>query len=568
MNERAALERAMMAFIEGEAEPEELARLEEALRAAPALTRELSAQLAMDSLLRQHEALEEESFTEAVRFRLAANPEEDRRFVDNVRRALAEEGGAGFQPASLFHGRPAPRAGGTPAPPSFARQAGKPAFLSRRLAALAAAAALVAGLWFWWAPLSAPPPSPMVEPDWLARSVLHSGTEFAPGLAPDHDTLRAGKYHLLRGEVLLQFINDVQVTLRGPARWELESALRMTVEEGTVRVSVPENARGFTIRSGGVDFRDLGTEFGLQAEAATGRRVMQVFSGEVDVLRSDDQEVLASLTDGQAFVVTAAHAGPAPKMPLSAFPDPQSLALSCWEAQARARAADPALLVYFPMWPDTERSKTLANAATASTTLMPEAVISGCEWVTGRWPGKPALQFEHPGDAVRFHLPGEYTDLTASFWLKIDRTIHPWTHVWGSSRFTPRSVHLCLHGTRSLDGDAGHFSAQGIMGERRKTTSVGFPHRRGAWMHVSLVLDSATQETRLYLNGQRSSCYTWTRDDWLFALGDMTIGRFDDPADPDGREFRGRLDEFALWSRVLSDQEILALSREGQPPVP
>lgn len=570
--------RALSVFVDGEAEPDDLALLESALREDPSLARELAELLALDSLLRQQAEMDAEGFTEALRFRLGQAEGTDSGFENGVLRALAQEsavpaqgGGSTFSsiPASLPSASDKP--GRSWLRPNWRR--------TRAVAAaslLAAAAVVMAGffLFKYGGPSGSPMPAP-APVTWLARATLGVGARFAiDPEPPGGEEFHAGVYELSQGEILLTFRNGVQVTVRGPAKWELHDLTRMTVSRGTVRVTVPENARGFTVRSGDMDFQDLGTEFGVRADDAGGGSVMQVFSGAVDVLHVGSREKLASLTSGQAYGThRGSEAGPAAMLPMSSFPDPQNLALRSWEESSRGWAADDSMLAYFPLWPNQARTGTLTSAssgkateteAEAGKTGSPklEATVSGCQWVTGRWPGKPALQFENPGDALRFNLPGEYTDLTACFWLKLDRIIHPWTQFWGSAELKDDSLQFCLRSPYR------HFSAQAITGKGTKTVSVNMVRPFGTWMLVTLVLDSRTHESRLYIDGQRSSCYTWNRPDWRFRPGAMTIGRCDDASAPDPREFRGRLDEFALWGRVLSDEEIGRFFRSGQPAPP
>lgn len=563
-----SLIRILSAFVEGETEPDDLALLEEALHGDLPLLRELAELLAVDSLLRQQAEVDGDGFMEALRFRLEQPLEADSGFEASVLGALATVPGA---PAGAAPDGAVSRRGTV-----IFRQPGlrlprwRTVFLTA--ATLTGAAAAVAAVFL--ALSSGPPDAGLTENPptsgevrWLARAVRGVTAQVPPTAPPVGETLAAGTYELAGGEVLLTFRNGVQVTVRGPAKWELHDLTRMTVTRGVVRVKVPDNARGFTVRSGGMDFQDLGTEFGVRADDAGGGSVMQVFSGAVDVLQAESREKLASLTSGQAYGVSVpgGQSGPAAMQPLSAFPDPQELALRRWEEASVRLDQDPALLAHFPLRPEVPPGPTLTSTAAAG--LPPGAqplgaTVTGCQWVTGRWPGKPALQFENPGDAVRFELPGTYTDLTACFWLKLDRVIHPWTFFWGSPRLTDSTLQFCMHGAIQ------HFSAQAVAGKGTKTTSVNCTKPLGTWMQITLVLDSASRETRLYVDGVRSSCYTWTRPGWEFRPGHMTIGRCDDPEAPDAREFRGRLDEFALWRRALSEGEIRQFFQNGQPAPP
>ena len=66
---------------------------------------------------------------------------------------------------------------------------------------------------------------------------------------------------------------------------------------------------------------------------------------------------------------------------------------------------------------DTESNeRVLIDASTSAK----HGTIVGCEWATGRWPDKRALEFKRPGDRVRIDVPGEFDALTVAAWVRVD----------------------------------------------------------------------------------------------------------------------------------------------------
>ena len=54
------------------------------------------------------------------------------------------------------------------------------------------------------------------------------------------------------------------------------------------------------------------------------------------------------------------------------------------------------------------------------------AMILGCDWAQGRWPGKGALEFNNWNDRVRFSVSGEFQSLTYLAWVRVDSLPNEW----------------------------------------------------------------------------------------------------------------------------------------------
>lgn len=78
----------------------------------------------------------------------------------------------------------------------------------------------------------------------------------------------------------------------------------------------------------------------------------------------------------------------------------------------------------------------------------------------------------------------------------------------------------------------------------------------GVWTHVFVVL-TATSMT-LFVDGSQVAQDTFSSDYPHAATGDLIIGGFDLP--PTGRFFDGDIDDFSLWHRALTTDEITTLA--------
>ncbi len=93
--------------------------------------------------------------------------------------------------------------------------------------------------------------------------------------------LKAGQLDLAEGVAEVTFDSGARIVLEGPAVLTIETSSRANLAIGRVVALVPRAARGFTIAAPSVTVVDLGTEFGLDVDAA-GTAEVQVFQGKVE----------------------------------------------------------------------------------------------------------------------------------------------------------------------------------------------------------------------------------------------------------------------------------------------
>jgi len=125
---------------------------------------------------------------------------------------------------------------------------------------------------------------------------------FAKGsTAIDGDRVSAGRLEITSGRFAMEFENDVQFEVTGPASCEIVSGMLVKLTSGQATADVPRWARGFTIETLDVEVIDLGTRFGVSAQAA-GRTDVVVFEGLVDLksLSSNKRPFKRRLTQGEA----------------------------------------------------------------------------------------------------------------------------------------------------------------------------------------------------------------------------------------------------------------------------
>ncbi len=114
------------------------------------------------------------------------------------------------------------------------------------------------------------------------------------------DQLPGGHLRLKRGEVDIEFFSGAQVTIKGPAVFAINSAMRGFLESGRLTAHVPDSAVGFTIGTSTCAVVDLGTRFAMAVDDA-GEAEVYVLDGQVQVRTRNQTK---SLIAGQATRVS------------------------------------------------------------------------------------------------------------------------------------------------------------------------------------------------------------------------------------------------------------------------
>ena len=109
-----------------------------------------------------------------------------------------------------------------------------------------------------------------------AELVLRGGKAVS---APDGAPLRSAPYELRGGFMELAYMNGATVLIEAPAKFELRSASLLWLHAGNLSAQVPATAVGFTVETPTAKVVDLGTEFGVSANANASE--VHVFKGEV-----------------------------------------------------------------------------------------------------------------------------------------------------------------------------------------------------------------------------------------------------------------------------------------------
>ena len=175
-----------------------------------------------------------------------------------------------------------------------------------------AAAVLLAMVLFW--PLTQSRPARQ-----LSSSLVPSSPEIAEKVSPEARLIRSrdavwdrtgpsqgvfageGAWTLKQGFAEITMPSGVAVILHGPTTFCLVDDNTLALDQGRLIAEVPDRAKYFTVKTRSMDVVDLGTRFGVTAQA-DGASSASVFEGEVEVHESE-------LTTTRAPRVVALTAG-------------------------------------------------------------------------------------------------------------------------------------------------------------------------------------------------------------------------------------------------------------------
>jgi hypothetical protein len=386
--------------------------------------------------------------------------------------------------------------------------------------------------------------------------------------------LRPGKLRLKSGFALLEFYSGATVILEGPAEIELLSRTKAYCASGKLRVTVPPQAQGFTIGSPQFDVVDRGTEFGLQVGAA-GKTEVHVIQGKVEVHDAGTGQRAAlfqELKTGQAVRSEGAGAVQAIESNPTAFLSAQQFAARAreeaqrrqakWQASSDLLKQDPKLLVYFTFEGKPSWERVLLDQSRQRHEPQDGAIV-GCSWATGRWLGKPGLEFKQVSDRVRFHVPGDIESLTMMTWVRVDALANTFNSLMMADGGEYRAPHWHLNAGGKVE--LGIAAPKGWI--HYNGPQVVAPDDLGQWIHLAVVYDHQARRVAHYVNGQLAKEEPLQLDVALH-IGDAELGNWNTAGHRNKaavRFFSGCMDEFMLFSRALGDQEIERIYLAGQP---
>ena len=446
----------------------------------------------------------------------------------------------------------------------------------RRLAqvlALAACLLLTAtGVWSLWFTRPAPQnPATSTAVAMLTRAVEARWSQ-STGPRRIGSALEPGWLRLESGLAQVVFYSGARVVIEGPAELQLVSPTEAVCPTGRLLAEVPQPARGFRLKTDQLNVVDLGTAFGV--DATCGRTEVHVFKGQVEVFSTTMAK--QTLGEGQAAAVlgtTPPRLMAASAAAFTAMFDFQQRSLASeafryeqWQLASARLNQDPSLVVRLDFENLSGTDWTLRNAAERDHAVS-DATVVGCQRAEGRWREKQALEFQSVNDRVRLAIPGDFEAMTLSAWVCVKGLDRQFNSLFMCDGFEPGTIHWLIRhdGVLGLTVFGPHAGNLQIV----VSPPVVTLDQLGRWLHLAVVVDGEAGQVVHYVNGSLVARQA-LRLGPPFRLGPAELGNWNAKSGPHPapaliRNLSGALDEFALFSRALSDVEVRDLHANGKP---
>jgi hypothetical protein len=370
-------------------------------------------------------------------------------------------------------------------------------------------------------------------------------------------TIRDEPQDLKTGVVEFLTGHGTKVIVEAPAAFRFESPRLLRLERGRVLAVVPPEDQGFTVLTPAGDFVDQGTEFGVEV-SKDGAAEVHVYKGEV-VAKPKGGSPEVSITGGQAAAVPAGGGPVGEVTPSREGRFVQSEEVKSLsegrnrpgrDAEAEGMRADlvqdPALLV----WMDFEKE------------ALPEGQFNV---VQGRLPGSRAAEFLKRGDHIVLNAGAgrAWPEVTFAAWVRLEKVGKQYRSIYHTKDWEiPGMAHWLINDLAFMHlGINAHQAAQGFESPygqpNSKTPLLNDP---GRWMHLAVVYQAEKRLVRFYLNGKLDHEVPLVVAPPAL-LGEAQLGNWN----AGDRELNGRLDDFLLLGRALTDEEIRALHAAGDP---
>ncbi len=366
------------------------------------------------------------------------------------------------------------------------------------------------------------------------------------------DTLKVNK-----GLMQIEFFSGAIVIVEGPAEFELVDPMKAICHLGKTRANVPESAHGFTIGSKHMDVVDLGHRVrpgGRQRWSGRGARFRWPGRGAREAGREDapchvrqrrqDRSRRAGISAAQRDGVCRC----APRL------DPRQSgcrrAPGALDELQRGTQGAADVLLYYSFDEKTTWSRELRNLRKMTANPLHGAIV-GCRWSEGRWNGKGSLEFKGAGDRVRIQIPGEHEEFSLMAWVRIDGFDRELNSLMLSDNWAPGGVHWqftregeLILGTKR-ESDHGHFQSPPVLNQSHL----------GHWIQLAVSYNANSKHVAHFLNGEP----VWEEEmehHIPISVPRGELGNWKTDYKQSGNNIRnlnGRMDEFVVFSRALSD---------------
>lgn len=404
----------------------------------------------------------------------------------------------------------------------------------------------------------------------LASEVWTGNHESSP--PKTGDVLPPGRIHFDSGLLVLEFFDGASILVEGPADLRLISSNFVRCEKGRITADVPEQAVGFRIETPQTEILDLGTSF--QVEVQQDQVFVNVLEGEVELHKIS--EGIKPLQKGEHAFIRENAVIDTPGNPVGEFHVPPGSAAKMleqlqleeqnrgrekWERHHQWINTDPSLLIHFRF--EEEHlfdPRKVPNLVQNRGDVPAYGLLVDGRFARGRWSEKGALEFRRISDRCRFSIPGEFTALSMSTWIRVDALDRLYNSILTTDGIDLGEIHWRLLSTGEIELLIHYSRMEPCLSVRSK--KVITPDRMGQWLHLFARIDSENEHIALFLDGvcihQEKFISTVPIRFRNAQLGNWTIDPAWDSEQP-LRHLNGAMESFMFFQRALSDEEVKKL---------
>lgn len=409
------------------------------------------------------------------------------------------------------------------------------------------------------------------------------------GLDESHHSFTAGQtqfevgeYKTSSGKLHLRFGEAVDVIFTGAFIFEILSEKEIFVQKGNIRTIV-HDARGheFTIRTPDAYYIDWGTEFCLNIRPSATDQ-LEVEEGLVEVMDSKKVHSFGKFTPYEN--PTSENA------PFTLFDLTNDLpgesGYARWNDQIAAKSKDPDLLGLYTFGTLNHKvdlsSKNFFHNLPKSTpagfqTNNPEnvflnraksgiasdAIKRNCTRSYGRWLGgdSRSLKFRNQWSAAYFELPGKHEEFSLQAWLQMHQSKSS-TNMLLRPLFWDGSGKMCIYTNRSGKINQYMWGESNLRERRGRNQKIDHD-----WQLLTYTFgkENGRVVSKIYLNKSliRTDFPKYAKHIQLdgFLLG----ASINEQSGIIKSNFDGGIDEFSLWAKAFSEQEIKQEYHQGYP---
>ena len=382
-----------------------------------------------------------------------------------------------------------------------------------------------------------------------------------------------GLLSLEKGLAEIVFYSGARVAIEGPAELQVTTPFEVSCTRGRLAAEIPEQASGFAIYTPHGKIKPGNAEFGLKVTPS--ETELHVFKGKAQLQPATGDDY-RELQDSMGAVCQKSQPVRMTAVDISKFPSilkmqeqatvAETSRYDVWRSSNKTLHLDQSLLVHYDFERHGGCTWRVGNASPFKVDAA-HATIVGCHRTDGRWPEKKAVEFLSQNDRVRLSVPGDYSALTLATWVQIQGLDRKLNSLFMCDGFQPGTLHWLIRndgvlGLTLLGDGPGKFQIVA-------SPTVITMDQIGQWIHLAVVVDGTTKRVGHYLNGIKVSQHSLTMDG-PYRIGVAELGNWnslDFPGKDSSliRNFSGAMDEFCIFSRALSEQELHSLFLNGSP---